>query len=274
MKTRKSPTEPLRAAARMILATAFLTAAVNLPAETFVSGIVAGQNWTAAASPYVVTGDVSVVGLGLTIQPDVTVKFAGPYEFRVVGQLQVSGVSNAPVLFTRQDATNGWGGIVFDQADPGSFFSYAIIEGATNSGVRITGYTPPAFTNCIVRNNTASGNGGGIQAILSGSLLVLHGCLITNNVAATNGGGLYVEGTSLLTQCMFMHNRVNAAGHGRGGGIYAGNSDPAGNGDCTMRNCSIVANQDGGDSFYGLGSGIFFHSGSGGRPYWTWPIAG
>ena len=207
-----SVTKPLRVAARLFLAAASSTAAVNLHADTFVSGIVAGQTWTAGASPYVVTGDVSVVGLGLTIQPSVTVKFAA-HEFRVLGRLQVSGAANIPVLFTLQDAATGWKGIVFDQADPGSFLNYAIIEGATNSGVRITN-TPPAFTNCIVRNNTAPGDGGGILAVLSGNPLVMHGCVITNNVAATNafGGGLCVDGPSILTECTFMDNRIPGSG--------------------------------------------------------------
>ncbi len=262
MKRRECPTEPPWATARTLLAATFLSVGVNLHAATFVSGIVAGETWTASASPYVVTGDLAVVGVGLAIQPDVVVEFAGPYEFRVLGRLQVSGDAQAPVLFTRQNAATGWKGIVFDQADPDSFFNGAIIEGATNSGVRITN-APPAFTNCIVRNNTAPGDGGGILAALSGSPLVMHGCVITNNVAGPTslwggGGGLCAYGPSVLVGCMFVGNRV--VGLGQGGGLWSE--------DCTMRGCSVVSNS-GGDASNQTSDGIFIAGGA----HWTWLTA-
>ena len=139
---------------------------------TPVSGYVYGETWTSANSPYCVMGDVYV--LGLTIQSNVTVRFDGNYEFEVGGQLQVSGTASAPVIFT-PSTTNGWKGILFRDATPGSFFNYATIERANRGGVRITN-TSPVFTNCIIRNNTSQEGGGGICALVAGDTLIVQGC--------------------------------------------------------------------------------------------------
>jgi hypothetical protein len=231
---------------------------------TPVSPFVLNETWTAASSPYCVTSDVFVVGL--TIESNVTVKVCGNYVFEVAGRLQVNGASNAPVVFTPQDPSNGWKGILFSDAVPGSYFNHAIIEGAKQSGVRITN-TPPAFTNCIIRNNTTMGTGGGVCAKVPNYQLVLQGCIITNNMApSSGGGGIWVDGPAAFTRCVFGGNRART-----GGGLslwgssvlthctIAGNSASADPftadadgiyavGNCSMRNCLITGNGLGGTS--------------------------
>lgn len=215
---------------------------------TSVSGIVAGQTWTSAGSPYRLTSDVFITGL--TIESNVVVQAAGNYEFEVAGLLRVRGTSNAPVLFTAEDTTNGWKGIVFRDAVPGSFFNHAIFERANASALRITN-TPPALTNCIIRDNTSPWWGGGILANVSEKPLILKGCLITNNYAAPQdtanpifGGGLCVLGSVLLADSVVVSNHIGGY-RSYGGGVFI-------RGECVARNCRIssnhpdaVASQDG-----------------------------
>ncbi len=222
---------------------------------TTVGGYVVAETWTAAQSPYCVTNDVFV--LGLTIQSNVTVLFNGNYEFEVAGQLQVQGTPNAPVLFT-PTTTNGWKGILFRDAVPGSYFNCAIIEGANQSGVRITN-TPPAFTNCVIRGNTTLKNGGGICAKVTGQPLIIEGCLITNNLAGPYcsdtiyGGGICVGGPSVISYCTIVDNETRGY-YGAGGGTAVG-------GGCTLRNCTIAGNVAGGCSSH-TGDGVYMNGGA------------
>jgi hypothetical protein len=240
-------------AAGFLLAVALPSHAQCQGCGTLVNAFVAGETWTAANSPYCVVSDVFVVGL--TIESNVVVKFCSNYVFEVAGQLQVKGTSNAPVLFTPQDPAIGWKGILFSDALPGSFFNHAIIEGSKQGGVRINN-TPPAFTNCVIRNNTTPGYGGGIYGALSGSPLVMQGCPITNNVATGGqGGGLWVSGSCALTRCMVADNRTTANFYEYGAGIFA-------SGSCSLRNCVISKNATSATGVNIRGSGVCLGAGS------------
>jgi predicted outer membrane repeat protein len=184
-------------------------------------------------------GNVFVTGL--TIDAGVTVMVDGNWEIEVAGRLEVNGTCDSPVLFTPV-TTNGWKGILFRDAVPGSYFNAAIIEGANMSAVRITN-TPPAFTNCVLRNNSAPKDGGAIAAVVpSGLALILSGCVLSNNVAnpttsgSAYGGAIYSDGSLVLVQSLVVSNRTRSA-HGYGGGVFVHS------GNCTMQNCSIVFNR-------------------------------
>lgn len=57
--------------------------------------------WTAANSPYIVTGEIMVPdGQTLSIEPGVVVRFAGFYSLRVYGALRVLGTPTSRVVFT------------------------------------------------------------------------------------------------------------------------------------------------------------------------------
>ncbi len=224
--------------------------------KTEVGGNIANQTWTKDKSPYCVTNDVYVAG-NLTIREGVEVRMQGNYAFEAAGRLRALGTADEPITFHPADLAVGWQGLVFRDAVPGSFFVHTIIEGSKNSGVRITN-TPPAFTNCVIRNNTSPGNGGGILATVSGSPLTLQGCLITNNVAGPHGagtvlgGGMYVKGTGILNHCDVLGNKTRGA-TGIGGGVYV-------DGDATVEGSSIVNNLAGGSSGQ-YGSGLQIDSG-------------
>ncbi|MBE2198378.1 MAG: hypothetical protein IAE79_07180, partial [Anaerolinea sp.] len=81
------------------------------PETTYVSGpITVDTTWTAAGSPYVVTGDVTVnSGVTLTIEPGVIVKFDLSRQLHINGTLTAEGTAAQPITFTslRDDSVGG-----------------------------------------------------------------------------------------------------------------------------------------------------------------------
>lgn len=248
-KPKRTMNHPLHALPSRPSFTLWLALSLLLPsaarAETLVGGTIANQNWTKDKSPYLVTNDVYVSG-SLTIREGVEVRFEGNYLFEAAGRLRAVGTADEPVHFHPADTNVGWQGILFRDAVPGSYFVHTIIEGSKNSGLRITN-TPPALTNCVIRNNTSPGNGAGILAVVSGTPLVMHECFVTNNVAGPygsgdiRGGGIAVNGASVFISCDIAGNRTQGS-LGVGGGIYATS------GNCTIMNSRIVGNLAGGTS--------------------------
>ncbi|RPJ44754.1 MAG: hypothetical protein EHM19_06280, partial [Candidatus Latescibacterota bacterium] len=76
----------------------------------------------------------------------------------------------------------------------------------------------PTFQGCTIRNNTATGNGGGIHAFNGGPYI--DDCLFTGNVASA-GGGFFAEGIDFVAElqgCTFAENSAVDSG---GGGVSA-----------------------------------------------------
>ncbi len=100
--------------------------------------------WTLAASPIILTGEVSILpGTELVIEPGVVVKAAGPFKIRVNGILKAVGAPNNRIIFTSQrDAdffftgstgaqpptTTDWGGLEFGPGSSQSVVQNAIIR--------------------------------------------------------------------------------------------------------------------------------------------------
>jgi len=109
------------------------------------------------------------------------------------------------------------------------------IEGFTftggNGGIRLTA-SSPTISNCIVTNNIAEGDGGGIQCSMVSNPVITH-CTIAGNVAAGNGGGVACNSYSSpkLSNCTISSNSADY-----GSGIYCHCSSFA------MANCTIYDN--------------------------------
>ena len=199
------------------------------PAASHVSGqLSTNTTWTAANSPYVVDGSVTVnTGVILSVQPGVIVKFQNGQGLTVNGVLAASGTISNPVVFTAYTDdtyggdTNGdgtasrpvpgyWAGIYLGPAASASTLAYTLVRYASTgvqvdsssptlsndtliyslgSGVSVINAGAPTIQNSIVRENGAAG------ISLTGSSPVIQ-----NNIFVNNGGAaINMDGNSLPT---------------------------------------------------------------------------
>ena len=107
-----------------------------------------------------------------------------------------SGPTVQKCIIEDNDATNGAG-------------IFAIANSGAPVGTR-------AFSNCIIRNNDAITNGGGLKLGTYGGAYKINNCMIINNTAA-NGGGVYRDDYCgvVVTNCTIAGNTATS-----GGGVY------------------------------------------------------
>jgi hypothetical protein len=113
-------------------------------------------------------------------------------------------------------------------------------------------------TNCIFRNNGALGISGGVLALSEvGGSLTISKCTFTENFSFDQGAGVYLDGAGiLLDQCLVHGNVADGSGGDFGGGIYVvDNFVGSGNGNITIRNCTITDN-----AATDAGGGIYYDS--------------
>ncbi len=140
------------------------------------------------------------------------------------------------------------GGALIIRAD-----SDAIIDGCTFENNDATGQylsggailainTNATITNCILRNNSTQGGGGGI-AFMNGAGGSMSDCLIQGNTADFTygiGGGIYTDGSAPLLERLVITGNQATGFWAEGGGINV-NYSPA----PTFRNCTIFGNSVG-----------------------------
>lgn len=201
--------------------------------------------WTAAGSPYCISGTNTVQGT-LTIDAGVVVlAAAGANTSMTVGSgatLISQGTTASPVVFTSSNivpVAGDWRGIIFASGAVGSTIaSDNYISGSKISDTRIS-YAGPGISTAeslYIDNSTVQNNrntitpGGGIYANLTaGKQLVIRNSLILNNStiptnASLSGGGVYsTQRTAIYSSRISGNsaaaNNVNVA---RGAGIYSG----------------------------------------------------
>ncbi|HPR17279.1 MAG TPA: hypothetical protein PLD62_03435, partial [Candidatus Cloacimonadota bacterium] len=159
--------------------------------------------WEATGSPYLIEGDIFVMGESLNIEPGVVVEFQGHYGLDIgfigiTGQLIAMGTEQDSILFTCSNSSIGWKGLRFYDEQTwcdSSKIKYCKIEygRATGTGDDSKGgavfcqdYSKLdlSYSN-IINNYTQHDNGGAIY--LENSTPYLHHLIIQNN----ENGGIY-----------------------------------------------------------------------------------
>jgi len=208
--------------------------------QTIVPGGYVSGTWTAAGSPYLVQGDITIhTDSTLNIQPGVEVNFQGNYSFTVNGLLQAIGTGVDSIHFT---AVTNWQGLRFTNAPDSSHLVYCTISGSTTFGGILCTNSNPVITYSTISNNGGTVWGG---IYLSNSNANISYCTISNNLSLGDGGGIYMASSSpQISYCTITGNYGNV-----GGGIYIAASNPS------IDNCTIS------DNHSGSGGGIAFLSG-------------
>jgi predicted outer membrane repeat protein len=176
-------------------------------------GDVSGS-WSAADSPVLVSGEISIqAGQSLSIAAGVEIRFQGNYKFNILGQLLAVGAEADSIIFTAEDPGVGWGGLRFIDTDntgqPASEIAYSRLEYG------------------IVMGSCPDNSGGAIMCSHSSGVTIRNN-LIVNNTSQNGagdwgGGGIYCEYCSPD----ILHNEIawNSSG-GDGGSIYCTWSQP------------------------------------------------
>lgn len=119
------------------------------------------------------------------------------------------------------NSTTGYGGAIYatNTVDiTGATFDQNHADTASQRGgaVHVQG-TLGTFTNCTITNNTAAGQGGGLNSL---SAITINNSTISGNTASTgNGGGVYVGTNLIITATTTVTGNTAGAA---GGGLYAG----------------------------------------------------
>jgi hypothetical protein len=129
--------------------------------------------------------------------------------------LTVAGTSANQVTLTADDTSTGWKGLEFRNADPLSRLTYAKLEFAKSSAVKLTN-SNITIENSTIRKSSNTGDGGAIR-IYDSSPLVKNTTMTSNT--GNRGGAVYLEGGNPL----FRENTF-AANHALyyGGGLFIG----------------------------------------------------
>jgi hypothetical protein len=175
------------------------------------AGPVSGT-WKKASSPYLVTGDIAVPrNKALTIEPGVTVKFAGHFSLTVgyKAKLLAVGTEQDRIVFTAGDKTQGWFGLRLINSGSDDQLQFCTFEYASKPRT----------------------GGGGVAGLFGGAILcygsfedepgfpmpgspTIDSCLLTRNYARTGGAIACLQCEAALTNNTIIENAAEYDGGG------------------------------------------------------------
>ncbi len=265
-----------------ILSSIWSISLANANSPTTVSGVITSNTtWIASNSPYIVTGNILVAsGVSLTIEPGVTVQFAGGTTLQVNGTFVARGTSSSGITFTSNQpgpTPGDWGNLFFADSSVdatydtegnyagGSILEYCTVTygGSTGSAMVSIDRSAPLIDHCTITrsksngvyvaqggakitNSVISDNAGtGIQinnypAGVGPNVTVSH-----STISGNSGDGIYAYFYSGANAGVFTYNSVNNNG-GSGLRFSSGN-------DVTISNSTIDANHASGINLDGGG---------------------
>ena len=264
-----------------------LTGAPLVTADSNAGGVISeNTTWTAANSPYVITASAVVnVGVTLTIDAGVTVRFESGKALQVDGELIARGTEAEPIVFTSSQASvapGDWVNVSFIDSSidatydgvgnyvSGSILQYCTVQygGGGDTAVIAVLSSSPLIDRCNIQNNS----GGGI--LVDGGSPRISNNTIRNN-SATFGGGIHLWRDAAV---LVVGNTIrdNVAWHGGGveigwveatirGNTITNNSATKGGGIDTVGTVTITDNGIGYNTAEGdsaAGGGIFAQGGT------------
>lgn len=181
-----------------------------------------GDIWgslSASNNPYYIMAPARIPNEStLIVQAGVIIKSKSPsYGITVDtnATLTISGTSSNQVTLTADDTSVGWKGLEFRNADNSSRITYAKLEFAKSSAVKLTN-SDITIENSSIRKCSNTGDGGAIR-IYDSSPLIKNTTMTSNT--GNRGGAIYLEGGSpLFRENTFASNRA----YSYGGGIFIG----------------------------------------------------
>lgn len=250
-----------------IISSIFILNIKPIFADTIVNAGVVSGVWTAANSPYIVTGNISVQDFEtLTIEPGVEVRFDLNTEINIYNDegLIANGTKDSLIIFTSNSndpSAGSWGGITMWGTEHRSSFRFCLVEYATR-GISCRAWAVGCddgdnyaeIDSCVIRYCSSHG------LYLRGSGSSTNGCTfaktgscnptIQNNlIYENNGDGIYISawdgyhangyvGAKIFKNLVFNNGR---------NGIYCYGDDPI---EPKIIGNTIVDNSENGITFH------------------------
>ena len=209
--------------------------------NTWISGVISSTTWTAANSPYVISGTAQINSAdSLVIGPGVTVQVFEDVNITVVGKLITQGTETDSVIVEGANGA-GWNGFNFYGGDDSrltytriSGIDYGSSPGSIRLSVGSQGATRVKFDHCVVQDNVAQYGGGFL--VNTGVTLEMNDCAILRNSTTTgsySGSAFRVTAGALeLTRCVVAKNY----------NYTRGAVDLLSGGTATLTNCTFADN--------------------------------
>ncbi len=233
-------------------------AATGASSAATVEGTIESSTWTAANSPYRVTGRITVpLGSTLTIEPGVDVLFDADVGLQVAGRLHAVGTVADSIRFVT-GAADSWAGVTLGaprlpRGDSSRCdLRYARVSGVAGASELTSAIWVGRRARAVIENCSITGNEARGIHLREGSAAELNDCRIANNRTAGKGAGISIangrhyttyDGDGAPPQvtvrgCVISDNEAAAAG-----GVFID-----GRGDIVLDGCAISRNAGGGIS--------------------------